>query len=1097
MEAADLNRLTFKRKTSDETYRLEGGAIYGPNSKKVALTRLQERIAYRFLSSPTARLSADQVQRELSEATINSGDETAYRKHITNVSKLFQESFGFPLFDSRLNVGIRSGGARSRRAEYRLSEGIEVGGELNFEATPEMSLAAYRLALAGRPAWFKIRPILASGADLDIESLYVELFLRPWENSPLPGVSQRGVLSEQEAPRNAAASHRVTAESLLARVLPRTVVVGPPGSGKTTLLKWICAYLLKDWTDEQLTPIPVSLRDFASSLQAGRVNGLLEYALTTVFDKETAASHLRVIQESPEGFKGLYLLDGLDEVPADMRSAVLRGVDEINDKCTVLITTRISAVAYLTRYPRAEIFEVGALADEAVAELCARLGEAKGLAELVPGLLKLIENSPTLWPLAGNPYLLTLLCEVVFASQELPVITDVSPLWVLTQAVDLIRTNYNVNYPDDPLSARGLEKIARLAHALSFGRTKRTSFEPESQLKQSAAKFSASPMGRSRFFNALGIGSTSFAFVHLRLQEFLAARWTTQNETIGRTWFNRYLLSRTWREEAQFAAAMLIHTGETGRSFRSALRDLVENPDKAGESIRCVSAVLAAAGIRDGGSINIGVDLRPILWQRITSESPFITEDSQALLELDPEWMVREVLSLKMPDDTLLSHLYRFLPLRLRKAELDPHLAGSPVLSWMIGLPGRGFPSVEDLDAAGFEVVNDSLPEPQRTRALRDLGSARASSQVTRIIPLLNGKSEELATAAAETLGKIGGRAAAVALATKLIALDEKTARKLPGLIAALLNALTADGYGTIEPHSRDLLVSYVNQASITCDNLEVVLSALIGTPLPNPPEKIIEILSAQDKPTISLQKTAASTLHGVTDPGFLARALEVLKAGTSHKLRDYILASVPFVPTGFNGADFLWQLCRSSSAVSASHALLLIFRTVGRYPQHSLSAELTRYIEESLSAVCEGAECTPVQKQVLKGIRLMRSSQTVKQALMKIMRNPSLDSDALTLAADALAVQRLDAIEQRSLRQRLGRAVVSETKDPDLASALAVTLFAHRPDSGPYLYRTLNRNRKNVGERPAGNLLRAAHLSGHLIYEDRLIYPDGRTRSA
>jgi hypothetical protein len=59
-----------------------------------------------------------------------------------------------------------------------------------------------------------------------------------------------------------------------------------------------------------------------------------------------------------------------------------------------------------------------------------------------------------------------------------------------------------------------MERIERLAHLLSVGGArKRVSFEPDTYPCQKPAEFADSPVCRSRFFDATGIASTSFAFV--------------------------------------------------------------------------------------------------------------------------------------------------------------------------------------------------------------------------------------------------------------------------------------------------------------------------------------------------------------------------------------------------------------------------------------------------------------------------------------------------------------------------------------------------------------------------------------------------------
>lgn len=1091
--------LTFQYKSTGDTYRYESGVWRGPDNKSVRLTRLQEDIVSLFLNSPNPRFSADQIQDKLRPQTLSRGDPTAYRKHVALVNNAFDVAFGFELFLTTRNAGIRSGGAKSRHAEYRLSPDIVVMTNTSPASTSvPASIASYRQALLSRRDWLTIRPILSSGTEVAVEDLYVELFLRHPKDAGLMGAEGPETAMEQESARTAAAIHYVTAESLLARTSGRTVIIGPPGSGKTTLVKWICAYLLKQRTATEVTPIPVGLRDFGEAFHGGSTSGLIDYALSTVLGKAAAATVARSMEEAGNKLPVLFLLDGWDEVPSAMRAEVLCEIDRTAADLPVVITSRVNAAAILTRYPQTPLFELGALADGAVSEVCTRYGKARDRIDLVPSLLQLLENSPSLWSLAGNPYLLTLLCEVVFAAPELPKPAEISPIWVLSHAIDLIRSDYNASHQNNPLTREALRRIEQLAHRLSFaGKTKRISFEPDVELGQSYEEFISSPAGQARFFSATEMTRTSFSFVHLRMQEYLAARWAAQDgasRNLPR--LKQYLLSRTWREEARFAAALLLSADEPpAHELRATMRALVRMPDQTGESIRVVAGVLAAAGIHDGGRLALGIDLRAILWQRISSDPLFLNEDTQSLLELDPAYLLSSLMKLEKPDDMLYGHLYRFLPLGLRRAKLDPQLAVNPILSWVIGLPGRGFPTRESLQDLAEIAANETTERDERIRALRDLGSARAQSEVERLVPLLGVSDDALSTAAAETLGKIGGQRAAIALASALISLEESRARQSPGLASALLNALAVDGYGAIEPHSRNLLVEHINTAPRSCANLELTLLAVARTPLHQPPQRILEILEEQSPGQESLRTAAAAVLHGITDPVFLNRALELLKTEANRKVRTQMLSAIPFVPVNYRDSGELWRLCRSRSTNEASHALRLILRTVARYPNHPMAKSLDDFVENTLERIARN-QSAPLDQQILHGLQTIRPGSRITPRLLPILRNTALEVDTRTRAAEALALCHLTEANLDSIQKQLAGALRLGKEGTILAAALAVTLFVNRPAMASGLLRDLRR--KGDRERVACDaLLKAALRAGYLIFDDHVVDPDGRVQRA
>jgi hypothetical protein len=238
----------------------------------------------------------------------------------------------------------------------------------------------------------------------------------------------------------------------------------------------------------------VSLGDYSEFLRRGGNSGLAHYAISTVLGNAKTEVSLSAVTTAGSELPAIYLLDGWDEVPASMRSRVLEEIETATEGLAVIITSRLNAAAILTRNPQTQVFELGSLTDGAVSELCSRYGEARDRANLVPRLFQLIESSPSIWPLAGNPYLLTLLCEVIFAASELPRAVDVSPIWVLSSAIDLIRSDYNASHYADPLTRKGLDRIEQLAYALSFDKeSKRTSFEPDADLAN-PTKTSSNPL---------------------------------------------------------------------------------------------------------------------------------------------------------------------------------------------------------------------------------------------------------------------------------------------------------------------------------------------------------------------------------------------------------------------------------------------------------------------------------------------------------------------------------------------------------------------------------------------------------------------------
>ena len=249
---------------------------------------------------------------------------------------------------------VKDGGAIAQQGGVAADAGsVAVGGDVHGDifigTQPEDPTALRRRYLAelaaeaNRLPWASLDPDYADpsrGESMGLADVYTAL-----DTTELERVESEDELRAFLARQ--AEARRIPAQEMINRE-PRLLLLGDPGSGKSTLVNFL-AYVLAQagraeeaapwlerlipWRHGPLLPLRVILREFAAGLPAGLQRGkatlLLQYLEAALSEMGLGAFWPSLHQALGEKKTPmLVLLDGLDEVPAGLRRAVVESVDD-------------------------------------------------------------------------------------------------------------------------------------------------------------------------------------------------------------------------------------------------------------------------------------------------------------------------------------------------------------------------------------------------------------------------------------------------------------------------------------------------------------------------------------------------------------------------------------------------------------------------------------------------------------------------------------------------------------------------------------------------------------------------------------------------
>ncbi|AFY39301.1 putative signal transduction protein with Nacht domain [[Leptolyngbya] sp. PCC 7376] len=193
----------------------------------------------------------------------------------------------------------------------------------------------------------------------------------------------------------------------------RLMVTGAPGSGKSVLLKHIVyTYGEKGFLDLPGLPIPVRL-ELNSLREADLDEAKFLSKLVAALDQNNFPNAQGFIEESLEKGKLLLLLDGLDEVPSDIRDNVVWVINGFLAKykdCRAIATCRTAV--YEREFEQVldqNHFKVDKFSDRQIRNFLGAWRSRMHKGKSVEQLIQALQTRPNIKTLAKNPLLLTII----------------------------------------------------------------------------------------------------------------------------------------------------------------------------------------------------------------------------------------------------------------------------------------------------------------------------------------------------------------------------------------------------------------------------------------------------------------------------------------------------------------------------------------------------------------------------------------------------------------------------------------------------------------------------------------------------------------
>lgn len=511
------------------------------------------------------------------------------------------------------------------------------------------------------PEFTHLPPLFDASENFPITDMYVELRVAHTQGLAQPLLLKRGktIADEQEERYKQHISRHISLHQCVS--IPqhhRLVILGDPGSGKTSLMKYLCLEIATGNSERWLIPLFVSLRRYWLEKQKDESLTLLHYVAASLLQEddclhtsqqyETVECLLRSLSGTEKSHV-LFLLDGLDEIATNSNAieAVTADIRWLGERFSWVLTSRHTG--FFGDVDEDTCYEVVRLNKIGVEELVSNWFSNSKLAHKYTDqqlLLSQIDTNPRLRDMAGNPFLLTLLCHI--QQQRSNHCLPLHRSDVYERILYLIQAQLRYAKKDNHLFRDAdMAFLAKFCHYLYTEADNAPLQIFEYQHWDRFALPDTPPDFDRHFLSSRLIHSWrqggDFHFAHLTFQEYLIALHIA-GQPFGQV--QQHLFSPHWKMVYRFLAG--IYSKQPDQQNLKALIEAVTSPvDQMGILYLEAARFLVEANIEDSRDL-LGYDLREKLWQLWTGNADYVRESAgEVLTLLSPTYVMARIIALR------------------------------------------------------------------------------------------------------------------------------------------------------------------------------------------------------------------------------------------------------------------------------------------------------------------------------------------------------------------------------------------------------------------------------------------------------------------
>ena len=388
----------------------------------------------------------------------------------------------------------------------------------------------------------------------------------------------------------------------------RVLIEGVPGSGKSTLVQRMSAGC---FAQDYKVVIQVTLRGLPKDQKL-----ILEDLIFTSVEDEDAVKEIAQFITSQEGRGVLFVFDGFDEMSNEMQEkSIVRSILDGRrvPQSSFVVTTRPISAASLYHCVDRRV-EISGFREEEVEEYITEYF-ASSNPSAGRQLLSALSLRPHIKRLCYVPLLLLMICYIVSLggdSAELP-----RTLHELFELLIILTVNHNLERAGQKERVRSLQDVrehcpsfTKLAQLALDGIKKDTIIFPDLNFEVDPALLGF--FNRITTRNRFGLISHSSHFLHLTLQEFMAALAVAKKTPVEQVTFWKHHLTLRYNKEGRFVLApdryhrlFLFYSGVSGLStpgIQSMLLDTLNTVVKPSISRRTPLPELCEAVAESGNA---------------------------------------------------------------------------------------------------------------------------------------------------------------------------------------------------------------------------------------------------------------------------------------------------------------------------------------------------------------------------------------------------------------------------------------------------------------------------------------------------------------